>query len=148
MGRNLAYEPDLHKEQIPGLSAKWYDRFRCRVITQRNLTGCRRRGREEGTVGTHLKADLTKISQVSRSMTGIADEFANITHVADVSGSAGDPSLESALSDFATGWSDKRTQLIEQLRELATMAGTAVREYTSTDDTLASKLAGADRKRP
>lgn len=95
-------------------------------------------------MGNHLRADLTKISQVATSMTAIGAEFANITHVADVGGAAGDPTLASTLSDFATGWSDKRNQLIGQLRELATMAHKAVQEYTDTDGTLARSLSGAD----
>lgn len=99
-------------------------------------------------MGDHLRADLTKISQVSRSMTALGDEFTNITHVADAGGAAGNAALASALSDFATDWSDKRNELIGQLKELATMASKAVQEYTGTDDTLASSLANSGKKRP
>lgn len=94
-------------------------------------------------MGNHLRADLVKINQVASSMTAIGAEFANITHVADVGGAAGDPTLASTLSDFATGWSD----IIGQLRELATMAHKAVQEYTSTDDTLARRLTDANHGR-
>jgi Family of unknown function (DUF6507) len=98
-------------------------------------------------VGDHLRADLAKIGQASQSMKTLGDEFANITHVADVGGAAGNAALASALSDFANDWSDKRNQLISQLKELATMADKAVQEYTSTDNTLASKLASAGKPR-
>jgi hypothetical protein len=80
-------------------------------------------------------------------MKTLGGEFANITHVADAGNSAGNAALASALSDFATDWSDKRNQLIGQLKELAEMADKAVQEYTTTDNMLASKLASAGKPR-
>jgi hypothetical protein len=87
-----------------------------------------------------LKADLGGISRMADSLGRLADEFATLTTVADESGAAGNAGLAAALSDFATGWSDKRNQLIGQLRELAQGADEAVREYTATDTALASDL--------
>jgi hypothetical protein len=87
-----------------------------------------------------LKADLGGIGRMASSLGRLADEFAALTTVADESGAAGNAELAGALSDFATGWSDKRNQLIGQLRELAQDADEAVREYTATDTTLARDL--------
>ncbi|SRR6266851_4558860 len=91
----------------------------------------------------HLKADLARIAQVSGSLKTLGGEFAAITRVADAGGSAGDAELASALTDFATDWSDKRTQLIGQMRELSELADKAVQEYTATDTTLAHALTAA-----
>jgi hypothetical protein len=95
----------------------------------------------------HLKADLARIAQVSGSLKTLGGEFAAITRVADAGGSAGDAELASALTDFATDWSDKRTQLIGQMRELSELADKAVQEYTATDTTLAHALTGAGKGR-
>jgi hypothetical protein len=93
-------------------------------------------------VADHLTANLAGITQVSRSLGVLGDEFAAITQVADVGGAAGSAELASALSDFATGWSDKRNALIGQLRNMSGLAAQAVAEYTRTDDTLARALPG------
>jgi hypothetical protein len=93
-------------------------------------------------VADHLTADLAGITQVSRSLRVLGDEFAAITQVADVGGAAGSAELATALSDFATGWSDKRTALIGQLRTMSELAAQAVTEYTRTDETLARALPG------
>ena len=90
----------------------------------------------------HLTANLAGITQVSRSLGVLGDEFAAITQVADVGGAAGSAELASALSDFATGWSDKRNALIGELRNMSGLAAQAVAEYTRTDDTLARALPG------
>ena len=91
----------------------------------------------------HLKADLARIEQVSRSLANLRDEFANLTRITDAGAAAGDPGLASALRDFATDWSDKRTALTGQLHELSQLAAEAVRAYTGTDLTLAQALPGA-----
>jgi hypothetical protein len=70
-------------------------------------------------------------------MKALRDEFAAITQIADAGSAAGDPALVSALQSFATDWSDKRTQLINQLNDLAAKSDQAVREYSDTDNTLA-----------
>jgi hypothetical protein len=94
-------------------------------------------------VADHLKADLATIGQVSRSLAGLRDEFANLTRITDVGAAAGDPGLASALRDFAADWSDKRTALTGQMHELSQLAAEAVRAYTSADMTLAQALSGA-----
>lgn len=91
----------------------------------------------------HLKANLTKIEQVAAQLNGLAAEFQDLTQVADVSSAAGNSTLQSALSDFANGWSDKRTQFAKDMQALAKAATQAVKEYTDTDNTLASDLPGA-----
>jgi endo-1,4-beta-D-glucanase Y len=93
-------------------------------------------------VADHLRADLTQIADMARSLDRLRAEFADITRVSDVGADTGDQVLASALADFATGWSDKRNQLIGQLRDLSELAGKAVQEYTGTDTTLAHALTG------
>lgn len=88
----------------------------------------------------HVTADLAGITQVSRSLRVLGDEFAAITQVADAGGAAGSAELASALTDFATGWSNKRDALIGDLRDMSGLAAEAVREYTSTDEMLARAL--------
>ena len=90
----------------------------------------------------HLTANLAGISQVSGSLRVLGDEFAAITQVTDVGGAAGSAELAGALTDFATGWSDKRNALIGELRNMSGLAAEAVAEYTGTDDTLARALPG------
>jgi hypothetical protein len=93
-------------------------------------------------VTDHLTANLAGITQVSGSLRILGDEFAAITQVADVSGAAGSAELAAALTDFATGWSDKRDALIAELRTMSGLAAQAVAEYTKPDQTLARALPG------
>jgi hypothetical protein len=93
-------------------------------------------------VTDHLTANLAGITQVSGSLRILGDEFAAITQVADVGGAAGSAELAAALTDFATGWSDKRDALIGELRNMSGLAAQAVAEYTKTDQTLARALSG------
>jgi hypothetical protein len=72
----------------------------------------------------------------------LADEFTALTTVAADAGASGNAQLAAALSDFATGWSDTRSQLADQLRALSQGADEAVREYTATDEMLARALGG------
>jgi hypothetical protein len=90
----------------------------------------------------HLTADLAGITRISRSLRVLGDEFAAITQVVDASSAAGSAELASALTEFATGWSNKRDALIGELRQMSELAAEAVREYASTDDTLARALPG------
>ena len=90
----------------------------------------------------HLTANLAGITQVSGSLRVLGDEFAAVTQVADVGRAAGSAELATALTDFATGWSDKRDALISELRNMSGLAAQAVAEYTRTDDTLARALPG------
>ena len=91
----------------------------------------------------HLTANLAGITQISGSLRVLGDEFAAITRVTDVGGAAGSAELAGALTDFATGWSDKRDALIAELRDMSGLAAQAVAEYTRTDDTLARALPGS-----
>jgi hypothetical protein len=94
----------------------------------------------ESPVAAQLKADLDGIGRMASSLGRLADEFATLTTVASAADAAGNSELAGALSDFANGWSDRRNQLIGQLRELRRGADEAVREYTATDMTLARDL--------
>jgi hypothetical protein len=94
-------------------------------------------------VTDHLTANLAGISQVSGSLRVLGDEFAAVTRVADVGRAAGSAELAAALTDFATGWSDKRDALIGELRDMSGLAAQAVVEYTRTDDMLARALPGS-----
>lgn len=96
-------------------------------------------------MSAHLRANLSGIESMSRSLLNLGNEFANLTHVADVGGAAGNAQLASALSDFASNWSDKRNQMIGQLKELSKLADKAVKEYKKTDGTLAHSLASASK---
>jgi hypothetical protein len=93
-------------------------------------------------VADHLTANLAGITQVSGSLRVLGNEFAAITQVADVREAAGSAELAAALTDFATGWSDKRDALIRELRDKSGLAAQAVAEYTRTDATLARALPG------
>jgi hypothetical protein len=93
-------------------------------------------------VADHLTANLAGITAVSRSLRTLGDEFAAITQVADAGGAAGSAELATALTDFATGWSDKRNALISELQDMSGLAAKAVTEYTRTDDALTNALTG------
>ena len=91
----------------------------------------------------HLRADLTRIGQMSRSLAGLRDEFSSLTRVADVGPAAGNAGLESVLSDFASNWSNKRDELVSDLNELSGLSARAVAAYRRTDDTLTHALTDA-----
>jgi len=93
-------------------------------------------------VADHVIADLARITQVSQALRTLGDEFAAITQVTDAGGAAGSAELAAALTDFATGWSDKRDALVGELRNMSGLAAMAVTEYTRTDETLARALPG------
>jgi hypothetical protein len=93
-------------------------------------------------VADHLTANLAGITAVSRSLRTLGDEFAAITQVADAGGAAGSAELATALTDFATGWGDKRNALISELQDMSGLAAKAVTEYTRTDDALTRALSG------
>ena len=96
----------------------------------------------------HLRADLTRIGQLSRSLAGLRDEFASLTRVTDVGPAAGNAGLESVLSDFASNWSSKRDELISDLNELSGLSAQAVAAYQKTDDTLTHALTDAGHGQP
>src|SRR5450432_4924853 len=98
--------------------------------------------RRGASVADHVIADLSGITQVAASLRVLGNEFAAITQVADAGSAAGSAELAAALTDFATGWSNKRDALIGELRQMSGLAAEAVREYTSTDDMLAHALTG------
>jgi hypothetical protein len=130
------------------VQASFHRVFRIRYRTdlvraERIGKGSRRAAEGTSRVADHLKADLARIGQVSRSLAALRDEFANLTKIADVGAAAGDPGLASALLDFATDWSDKRTALTGQLHQLSQLTAEAVRAYRDTDVTLAHTLATA-----
>lgn len=60
--------------------------------------------------GQQLKASLDGIQRLSDSLWRLADAFASLSAVADESGETGNAELAGALSDFVTGWSEKRDQ--------------------------------------
>jgi hypothetical protein len=88
----------------------------------------------------HLKANLTKITQAASTLNMLAGQFADLTQVTADGSAAGNAALASALSNFANGWSDKRTQFISQMKGLATDASNAVKAYEATDSKLAAAL--------
>ena len=96
----------------------------------------------------HLRADLARITQISRTLAGLRDEFVNLTRVTDAGAAAGDSVLASALADFASDWSDKRNELAGQMHDLSGLAAEAVRAYHQTDMTLTQALSGASGPGP
>lgn len=88
----------------------------------------------------HVKADLTKISAMAKQLNGLASEFNTLTQVADVGSAAGNSTLASTLSNFASGWSDKRNAFVKEMQGLATLATKAVQEYNDTDGKLTKAL--------
>ena len=91
----------------------------------------------------HLRADLTRIGKMSRSLAGLRDEFSSLTRVTDVGPAAGNAGLESVLSDFSSNWSNKRDELVSDLNELSGLSAEAVAAYTKTDTTLTQALTNA-----
>jgi hypothetical protein len=94
-----------------------------------------------------LKADLTRIRQVSRRLTGIKREFSQASVIA--SGYAaylGSSQLSGAIDSFANGWSQHRQALIAELAQVASLSDAAATAYESTDDQLAAALRKATGK--
>jgi hypothetical protein len=76
---------------------------------------------------------------MSGSLRVLSDEFAAITRVADVGGSAGDSGLASALTDFATGWSEKRDPVPGDPEVLAALGG-HMRDAAAEIESMAASL--------
>jgi hypothetical protein len=92
-------------------------------------------------MGDKLKANLTQISQTSRQVSALADEFGRATELADTPESVlGSAQLSSTLEAFASTWSVRRTQLIDDLRTLSAKTQEAVDAYHGTDESLAAGL--------
>jgi hypothetical protein len=77
---------------------------------------------------------------MASTLNGLADQLASSAQIAGDGSAAGDPALAAAISDFGTNWSDKRGQLADQLKGLATDASEAVMAYEDTDHQLAKSL--------
>jgi hypothetical protein len=91
-------------------------------------------------MSSHLKANLTKITQTANTLNILAGQFGDLTNVPADGSAAGNATLASALSDFANGWSDKRNQFISQMKGLATDANNAVKAYEATDNKYAAAI--------
>jgi hypothetical protein len=95
--------------------------------------------------GDHLKADLSRIGEVSARISRLTAEFSAATQLASgYSAELGSAQLASAFDSFANGWARHRQQLISDLRDVAAKADLAVQEYERTDHGLAGSL----RKEP
>jgi len=92
-------------------------------------------------VGGRLKADLTRIAQVSRQIEQLANEFGQATKLTEgYQPALGDAALASALGSFATDWAIHRARLLDDLEQESKLADTAVKAYNGTDDALAAAL--------
>jgi hypothetical protein len=92
-------------------------------------------------VGGRLKADLTRIAQVSRQVERLAHEFGQATKLADgYEPALGDAGLAGTVHSFATGWAIHRARLLDDLEQESKLADTAVKAYHGTDDELAAAL--------
>jgi hypothetical protein len=92
-------------------------------------------------VGGRLKADLTRIAQVSRQIEQLAHEFGQATTLAEgYEPALGDAGLAGTLHSFATDWAIHRARLLSDLKQESTLASTAVNAYHGTDDELAAAL--------
>jgi hypothetical protein len=92
-------------------------------------------------MGGHLKADLTRIAQVSRQVEQIAREFGQATALAEGYESAlGSAELAGTLHAFAADWSIHRARLLADLEKESSLADTAVKSYRGTDEELAAAL--------
>jgi hypothetical protein len=92
-------------------------------------------------MGGRLKADLTRIAQVSRQVEQIAREFGQATALVEgYEPALGSSELAGALHAFASDWSVHRARLLADLEKESSLADTAVRSYQSTDEELAAAL--------
>lgn len=92
-------------------------------------------------MGGHLKADLTRIAQMSRQVEQLAREFGQATTlVQGYEPALGDAGLTGTLHSFATDWAIHRARLLADLEQESALAATAVKSYHGTDDELATAL--------
>ena len=85
-----------------------------------------------------LRADLSRISEVSARVRFISDQFTSATELASTySAALGSADLASAVDAFANGWAKHRAALITDLKDVASKSALAVSEYEKTDNTLA-----------
>jgi hypothetical protein len=93
-------------------------------------------------MGDAIKADLSQISLASRQVTALGREFGQASELADTPESVlGSARVSSALQAFASTWSIRREQLVEDLDTLAAHTREAVDSYHGTDQSLAAGLA-------
>jgi hypothetical protein len=92
-----------------------------------------------------LKADLTRIRQVSARLSWVEREFSDATEFArDYGGFLGSAELAGALDSFASGWSKHRAALLSELTHVARLSELAADSYQGADDKLADALRKAE----
>jgi hypothetical protein len=92
-------------------------------------------------MGDAIKADLSQISQVARQVAGLTSEFSRASELAGTPESVlGSAQVSSALQAFASTWSIRREQLINDLDTLSAKTREAVDSYHGTDESLAAGL--------
>lgn len=94
------------------------------------------------------KADVARIKESARSLSGIHREFSQRANPAEgmqVS-TLGDSGLVDVFDDFGGNWKIHRKHLMEELEKLAKILDTAAKAYEDIDHQLAEALRGTDKK--
>lgn len=88
-----------------------------------------------------LVVDLPLLEQTAGALSMLIEEFNNSDKiVSSYHASVGDPTLTSALDDFANDWSVHRKDLVSSMQSVYQMATKSHKAYIDTDDKLAQEL--------
>ncbi|MFF4566023.1 hypothetical protein [Streptomyces sp. NPDC001435] len=93
------------------------------------------------------QADIDRIRECSRALTGIRDTFADRANPAEGYGvgEIGSQKLLDAFEKFGSNWKIHRGKLTEELEKLAGITKTAADSYDKLDHELAEALRKADK---
>lgn len=88
-----------------------------------------------------LKIDLGRLETLHHDLDAIASEFRNADDFSDsVADATGDDDLASKVRDFAHGWNQKRTNMVESIDGLVKSVGAITDNFTKVDEGLAKAL--------
>jgi hypothetical protein len=88
-----------------------------------------------------LVVNLSLLESTAGALGMLIEEFSNASKIVQGSQDAvGDPTLISALDDFANDWSSHREDMLSSMQSVYQMATKSHQAYISTDDKLAQEL--------
>jgi uncharacterized protein YukE len=90
-----------------------------------------------------LRVDYQLLASVTRTLSGLAGEFAHIDdQVGSYDSAYGSGAVTAAMGNFSGNWSSHRKTLLSAMGNLGQLTAAAEQRFRQTDGKLASDLAG------
>lgn len=88
-----------------------------------------------------LEVDLDLLERTAGALSVLVEEFSNASNiVSSYQAAVGDPTLQSALDEFASNWKAHRQDLVSSIEAVYKMATRSHQGYIATDDNLARDI--------